>query len=161
MVATYDLSNDPRRVLYVLLAGAEGSGPAARAAQQAQDNELADFLRGAQEEVVESAEEALAQRKVERAKVTPPQKAREDMQREEFAERAARRLESVAARLEKESKTRGVDGNTLARAQELRVAAFMVRDEAEVVARKAALGLLRREAAVASGRGAKQDRTAS
>lgn len=59
----------------------------------------------------------------------------EEKEKEEFAERAARRLEAVANRLEEESRRRGVDDETLARAQELRVGAFMVRDEAKVAAR--------------------------
>ena len=162
MDTTYDIHNDPRRVLYILLAGAEGGGPSARAAQQAQDKELAESLRRAQEDVTEAARERLAQREVEREKVTPQQQAYEGMRQDEFAERAARRLETVADRLEEESRRLGVEnGETLARAQELRVAAFMVRDEAEVMARKATLGLSRWEAAVASSRGARQDRTAS
>jgi hypothetical protein len=47
------------------LAGAEGCGPAARAAWQAQDEELADFLCKVQEEVVEEAGRLLAQRVAE------------------------------------------------------------------------------------------------
>jgi hypothetical protein len=57
------------------------------------------------------------------------------MLQDEFSQRAARRLEAVANRLEEESRL-GADGETLARAQELRVAAFMVRDEAEAVTEK-------------------------
>lgn len=46
-------------------------------------------------------------------------------------------MEAVADRLEQESrKLRVVDGETLARAQKLRVAAFIVRGEAKVAARR-------------------------
>ena len=61
------------------------------------------------------------------------------MRHEEFAERAGARLEAVADRLESEGVRLGIDGEaakTKARAQELRVAALLVRDEAEAVARK-------------------------
>ena len=61
------------------------------------------------------------------------------MKHERFAQRAGRRLEAVADRLEGESKKLGIDGEdskTKARAQELRVAALLVRDQAEAVARK-------------------------
>jgi len=56
-----------------------------------------------------------------------------------FAQRAGRRLEAVADRLEGESQRPGIDGEaskTKARAQELRVAALLVRDEAVAVARE-------------------------
>jgi hypothetical protein len=62
-----------------------------------------------------------------------------DVRHEEFAERAGNRLEDVADRLEGEGRRPGIDGEaakTRARAQELRVAAFLVRDEAEAVARE-------------------------
>lgn len=60
------LRNDgPHAALYTLLAGAEGCGPAARAARQAQDEELADFLCKVQKEVVEEAGRLLAQRVAE------------------------------------------------------------------------------------------------
>jgi hypothetical protein len=58
---------------------------------------------------------------------------------EQFAERAGRMLEAVADRLEGESKGLGIDGEaskTKARAQEMRVAALLVRDEAAAVARE-------------------------
>jgi len=58
---------------------------------------------------------------------------------EEFAKRAGRRLEAVADRLEGEGKRLGIDGEgsrITARAQELRVAALLVRDEAVAVARE-------------------------
>jgi hypothetical protein len=62
---------------------------------------------------------------------------------EEFAERAVRRLEAVADWLEGEGKRLGIglgiDGEaskTKARAQELRVAALLVRDEAAAVGRE-------------------------
>jgi hypothetical protein len=52
---------------------------------------------------------------------------------EEFAERAGRRLEAVAERLEADTRRLGINGEaskTTARAQELRVAALLVREEA-------------------------------
>ena len=60
------------------------------------------------------------------------------MTHEEFAERAGRRLEEVADRLEAQGKELGIDGEAstskiTARAQELRVAALLVRDEAIAV----------------------------
>lgn len=54
------------------------------------------------------------------------------MQHEEFAERLAGRLESVAAALEVEE--RGI-GRGPARANEMRVAAHMIRDASELVSR--------------------------
>jgi hypothetical protein len=56
---------DAQKALYTLLAGAEGCGPAVRSARLAQDNELADFLCGVEEEVVEEAKRLLAQRVAE------------------------------------------------------------------------------------------------
>ena len=48
-------------------------------------------------------------------------------------------METVAGRFEQESKRLGAeDGETLARALDLRVAALMVRDEAKVAVREAA-----------------------
>lgn len=61
------------------------------------------------------------------------------MKHGEFADRVGRRLEAVAERLEGESKRPGIDGGaheTAARAQEMRVAALLVREEAAAVARK-------------------------
>ena len=61
------------------------------------------------------------------------------MKHERFAQRAGRRLEAVADRLEGEAGGLGIDGEasrTKARAQELRVAALLVRDEAMAVARE-------------------------
>ncbi len=58
-------NGDPHAVLYALMAGAEGCGPAARVARQAQDPELADFLCKVQQEVVEEAKRLLAQRVAE------------------------------------------------------------------------------------------------
>ena len=58
------------------------------------------------------------------------------MNHEEFAQRAARRLEAVADRTEEETRRFGIDGEasgTKARAQEMRVAAFLVREEALAV----------------------------
>lgn len=60
------------------------------------------------------------------------------MKHEEFAERAGRRLETVADRLEGEGRRLGIDSaasKTTARAQELRVAALLVREEATAVNR--------------------------
>ena len=156
MDTTYDIRDDPRSVLYVLLAGAQGGGPTARAARQAQDEKLAEFFPKVQEEVVEVARERLAKREAELERETLQQQAYTGLlQVEEFAERLARRLESMADRLEEESRRLGVDGRTLARAQELRVAAFIVREEAELMARKAALRLPRWEAPLTSSRGAR------
>ena len=75
------------------------------------------------------------------------------MRHAEFAELAAKRLESMADRLEEQSKTLGVDQETLARAQELRVAAFIVRDQA--VVRQAVEGLLASSNAPPSRQGAR------
>ena len=61
------------------------------------------------------------------------------MRREEFAGRVGRRLELMADRLESEAKRPGIDGDTsksAARAQELRVAALRVRDEAVAMGRE-------------------------
>ena len=61
------------------------------------------------------------------------------MKHEEFTERAVRRLEAVADRLEGDAGRLGIDGEaskTKARAQELRVAALLVRDEAAAVGRE-------------------------
>jgi hypothetical protein len=61
------------------------------------------------------------------------------MKHEAFAERAGRRLEAVADRLEDDTRSLGMDGEaskTTARAQELRVAALLVREEAVAVARE-------------------------
>jgi hypothetical protein len=58
------------------------------------------------------------------------------MKHEEFARRAARRLEAVADRTEEEARRLGIDGEasgTRTRAQEMRVAAFLVREEALAV----------------------------
>ena len=60
------------------------------------------------------------------------------MRHEEFAHRAERRLEAAADRLEGEARDLGIhDGasETQARAGELRVAALLVREEAEAVCR--------------------------
>lgn len=58
------------------------------------------------------------------------------MEHERFAERAARRLEMVADRLEEERRQYGAEGDgVMARARELRVAAHLVRAESEVVSR--------------------------
>ena len=60
------------------------------------------------------------------------------MTHEEFAERAEKRLEEAADRLEGEARALGIHGEaakTAARAGELRVAALLVRGEAEAVSR--------------------------
>jgi hypothetical protein len=102
---THDISNDARRVLYIVMAGAQGGGE--------RPGRTASSRQGASRVLPQLPDE------------------------EEFAERAARRLEAVADRLEQESrKLRVVDGETLARAQKLRVAAFIVRGEAKVAARR-------------------------
>lgn len=129
------ICDDSRILLYLLLADAEGSGSTVRAAQQARDEERADSFRRIQAQVVEVAKERLARREFEREKYAS-QEANEGMHVEEFAERAARRLKTVADRLERSGSLED-DGKILARAQELRVAAIMMRDEAKVVARKA------------------------
>jgi hypothetical protein len=61
----YDARNDAQRALYALLAGAEGCGAAARSARLAQDDELADFLCGVQDDIVGEAKRLLAQRTAE------------------------------------------------------------------------------------------------
>ena len=61
------------------------------------------------------------------------------MKHEQFAERTGRRLEAVAERLEEDIRRLGINGEaskTKARAQEMRVAALLVRDEAVAVARE-------------------------
>ena len=63
------------------------------------------------------------------------------MTHEEFAHRAERRLQEAADRLEGEARDLGVHGEaskTQARAGELRVAALLVRGEAEAVSRSEA-----------------------
>ena len=58
------------------------------------------------------------------------------MKHEEFAERAGRRLEAVAEWLEADTRRLGIHGEasgTRARAQEMRVAALLVREEALAV----------------------------
>lgn len=61
------------------------------------------------------------------------------MRHEEFAERAGRRLEATADRLEGEGRRLGMDGGAskiVARARELRVAALLVDEEAAAVGRE-------------------------
>ena len=60
-----DARNEAQTALYALLAGAEGCRPAARSARLAQDDELADFLCEAHEEIVAEAKRLLAQRTAE------------------------------------------------------------------------------------------------
>ena len=57
------------------------------------------------------------------------------MRHEEFAERAAERLEAVADRLEEEGRRLGIHGAVSARAGEMRLAALLTREEAEAVTR--------------------------
>ena len=64
------------------------------------------------------------------------------MNHEEFAERAGRRLKEIADRLEIEGKDLRIASEaseTTARAQELRVAALLVREEALAVSKTIAL----------------------
>ena len=63
------------------------------------------------------------------------------MRHEVFAERAGRRLEEAADRLESEARDLGIHGGaskTGTRAGELRVAALLVREEAAAVSRSEA-----------------------
>ena len=62
---THETNHDATRALHALLDGAEGCGPAARSARLAQDDELADFLCEAQDEIVGEARRLLAQRVAE------------------------------------------------------------------------------------------------
>jgi hypothetical protein len=65
-----------------------------------------------------------------------PTGGKETMEHEEFARRSARRLEAVADRTEEEALRLGIRGEasgTRARAQEMRVAALLVREEALAV----------------------------
>lgn len=61
------------------------------------------------------------------------------MKHETFAERVGRRLEAMADRLEDDTRSLEMDGEaskTTARAQELRLAALLVREEAAAVDRE-------------------------
>ena len=61
------------------------------------------------------------------------------MRHEDFAERAGRRLQATADRLEGEGRTLGIDGGAskiAARARELRVAALLVHEGAAAVGRE-------------------------
>ena len=82
-----------------------------------------DLRKGARR-VVKRVRESSAVREVEN-----------NMKHEEFAERAAKRLLDMADRLEEEGRRLGVNGKVSARAKEMRVAAFMVRGEAEAITR--------------------------
>jgi hypothetical protein len=62
---THETNADATAALRALLDGAEGCGPASRAARLAQDDELADFLCGVQDEIVGEAKRLLAQRAAE------------------------------------------------------------------------------------------------
>ena len=57
---THGTHNDAQAALHALLAGAEGCGPGARSARLAQDDELADFLCKAQDEIAPEAKRLLA-----------------------------------------------------------------------------------------------------
>ena len=61
----HETNHDATRALHALLDRAEGCGPAARAARLAQDDELADFLCGVQDDIVGEARRLLAQRAAE------------------------------------------------------------------------------------------------
>ena len=70
------------------------------------------------------------------------------MRHEEFAERAEGRLEEAADRLEGEARALGVHGEaskTKARAGELRIAALLVRGEADAVSAGEAFPTQKRE----------------
>jgi hypothetical protein len=60
---THGMHNDAQVALHALLA--EGCGPGARSARLAQDDELADFLCKAQDEIAPEAKRLLAQRVAE------------------------------------------------------------------------------------------------
>jgi hypothetical protein len=62
---THHRGNDAHAALHALLAGAEGCGPAARSARNAQDDELADFLCRADREIAGEARRLLAERVAE------------------------------------------------------------------------------------------------
>ena len=62
---THEAHNEARAALHALLAGAEGCGSGASSARVAQDDELADFLRRATEEIAPEAKRLLAQRVAE------------------------------------------------------------------------------------------------
>lgn len=62
---THETHDDAQAALYALLAGAEGCGPAATSARFAQDDELADFLSKARDEIAPEAKRLLAQRVAE------------------------------------------------------------------------------------------------
>ena len=109
---TNDASNDAQRALYVLLTGPKLRRPAARNARQ---------NRGSSENPRGTLKEAT------------------EVNHEEFAERAGRRLKEVADRLGVEGRRQGIDreaSETKARAQEMRVAAHLVRDFAMAVAQE-------------------------
>jgi hypothetical protein len=57
-----DATSDPRVALYRLLESIEACEEPARAAEEAQDRELADFLRKVQDEIEGEARKLLAQR---------------------------------------------------------------------------------------------------
>lgn len=62
---THGMHNDAQAALHAFLAAAEGCGPGARSARLAQDDELADFLCKAQDEIAPEAKRLLAQRVAE------------------------------------------------------------------------------------------------
>jgi hypothetical protein len=65
-----------------------------------------------------------------------PTGGKENVEHEEFARRAAWRLEAMANRTEVEARSLGIHGEVSgrrARAQEMRVAAFLMREEALAV----------------------------
>ena len=61
----HETNNEAQAALHALLDRAEGCGPAARAARLAQDDDLADFLCGIQDEIAGEARRLLAQRAAE------------------------------------------------------------------------------------------------
>ncbi len=74
----YGTRDEPRRALYVLLAGAEGGGPTAQAARQAREEELAGFLCKIQGEVIQETRGLLARR------VAEQEKARKHRERDRY-----------------------------------------------------------------------------
>ena len=82
------------------------------------------------------------------------------MQHEEFAERTARRLEAVAGAIEHKDQLAERGAVSLARVNELRVAAHMVRDMARVVTRaENSRSLLKDLSVVVPSSGATTDRS--
>jgi hypothetical protein len=109
---THDAGNDAQRALFcALLSGPKPCGDLKRGARKSRGSE-------------------------ENPTVTP--KEATEVNHEEFAQRAERRLKEVADRLEVEGEDLRIAGGAskiTARAQELRVAALLVREEALAVSK--------------------------